>query len=316
MSKFKVKPASKRVWGDGLVEQSLSSMYGHATWDDVSGDELAILMPALAGRRGTTATARDAAFFVQRMFLARIFHCMIRMASLAEAGPPSQVARRSALGTIVRSQVVTAVPAIDAASAGESIWGELFGSPPVLPSASEGTLPNLRNEWLVELSILASLDRFLNDAHRLRRAGSDSSASRVLPSDALIASIYSSVNAAYVYPELEYMHETLMLGAWLGFLERGRSALLPETIATRLVRYLGEKPAKIPVSDDSKCEALIRVHASMGGARAWLATEARQVCQTGQPSLINPTPPANPQHVRILVANPVLKQRFELTGLL
>ena len=314
MSKFKVKPALRRVWGDGFVEQSLAAFYGNATWDDVSGDELVILMPALAGRGRSTTTARDVAFFVQRALMARIFHCILRMATLKEGGPPSMAGHRSALDTVVRSQVVTAISPIEAAPAGESIWVELFGTPPAPASAHDGPPINIRNEWLVELSILAALDRFLNDAHRLRR-GAKPEASRILPSDALIASIYSSINAAYVYPELEYMHETLMLGAWLGILERGRAALLPDTIAGRLLRHLGE-PAKIPASDDSKCEALIRVHASMGGPRAWLANEARLACQTGKSIVINPTPPANPQHVRILVANAVLKQRMELTGLL
>jgi hypothetical protein len=317
MSKFKKKPASERVWGDGLIEQSLGAFYGHVTWDDVSGDELPILMPALAGRRPGAETSRNSAYFVQRTLVARIFHCMIRMASLTEGDdPPSLAARRAALDTIVRSQVVTAVSPIDAASAGESVWVELFGSEPASRSATEGPLPNLRNEWLLELSILASLDRLLNDARRLRRGGAEPSANRIQPSDALIASIYSSINAAYIYPELEFMHEMLMLGAWLGFLERGRPALLPNTIAQRLLRYLGEKPAKIPATDDGKCEALIRVHSGMAGPRGWLANEARRICQTGQPSIIKPSPTANPRHVRILVVNAALKQSLEASGAL
>ena len=182
---------------------------------------------------------------------------------------------------------------------------------------AEGTLPNLRNEWLLELSILASLDRLLNDAHRLRRAGAEPSASRIQPSDALIASIYSSINAAYIYPELEFMHETLTLGAWLGFLERGRPALLPEhDCLSGSSAISDEKPAKIPATDDGKCEALIRVHSGMAGPRGWLANEARRICQTGQPSIINPSPTANPRHVRILVVNAALKQRLEASGAL
>jgi hypothetical protein len=307
------------VWGDGLVEQPISGFYGHATWDDVSADELIMLLPALAGRRRSAPTARDPAFFVQRTLVARIFHCALRMASLIEGGSPTIAGRRAAIDTIIRSQVVTMVSPLDVASAGETFWVELFGFEPadlVYRPEPDKPRPSLRNEWLYELSVLASLDRLLSDAHRLTRDSPRSELIRVLPSDALIASIYSSINAAYIYPELEYMHEMLMLGAWLGVLERGRPALLPDRIATRLLRYLTEKPNKVPASDEGKCEALLRVHVSLGGPRETLANEAQWASKTGEARVINPTPPATPQYIRSLVINAALKRRLEASPLM
>ena len=40
-------PQPAAPWGDGLVEQSLASLYGPCSWDEVGEDELALLLPAL-----------------------------------------------------------------------------------------------------------------------------------------------------------------------------------------------------------------------------------------------------------------------------
>ncbi len=145
-----------------------SNRFPHFTairpWDDVSGDELAILMPALAGRKSSTATARDVAILCATHTGGAHFPLHPPHGHpKGGGGPPSMAARRAALDTIIRSQVVTAFSPIDAASAGESLWVELFGSTAAAP-APDAPPPNLRSEWLVELSILAALDRFLNDA--------------------------------------------------------------------------------------------------------------------------------------------------------
>ncbi len=83
---------------------------------------------------------------------------------------------------------------------------------------------------------------------------------------------------------------------------RARRLCFRTRLRVRLLRYLAEKPAKIPSSDEGKCEALIRVHSGPWADRGrWLANEARLNLPNGAgQSSSTRAPPANPRHVRLV----------------
>jgi hypothetical protein len=319
MYDVETKPGSKRVWGDGLVDHPLSAFYGHLTWDDVSGDELIILMPALARQKNVAGKPRDAAFFVRRMLTARVFDCVTRMAGETAELEPAPGLRQAAIDIVVRSQTVTAVSAIDAALSSDDIWIEIFGRRPASRYRSQSLAVSpappatSSDQWALELSILAALDRLLRDAERPQQG---SAAAPIQSSDALLASIYAGFNAAYVYPELEFMHETLMLGAWLGFLERGRSALMPDFIAERILGYLKKGSDTAVATDNGRCEALIRTHLDYAGPRASLLRLAEQVRKSGRPCLVRPAAHSASPALRQAVTGEALRQRLEANGML
>jgi len=92
--------------------------------------------------------------------------------------------------------------------------------------ATVGHLPLDRDRpsWMQEAAILAAI------RHMLRRACSEATDTLSLET-ALLASMHTGINAAYVYPEHAYAHELLTAGAWLGVLLKGRRALMPRAVA-------------------------------------------------------------------------------------
>ena len=194
---------------------------------------------------------RNCAFFVQRTLMARVFDCITRMASQTEGDEPApgdapscnryhraqpsrhcRFPRRCGLGRRKPLERNFRTPRRVALSRLGRLAGRF--------NTRRG--PTGRSNS----PILAALDRFFSMMRAVRRGGAEPAANRIQPSDALVASIYSSINAAYVYPELDYMHETLMLGAWLGFLERGRPALMPDYIAAAAPPLSRRKARKDP----------------------------------------------------------------------
>ena len=318
MYDVETRPGSKRVWGEGLADQPLSSFFGHLTWDDVSTDELIVLMPALTRKKSAGGGTRDCAFFVRRALTARVFDCVTRMAGETEEEEPAPALRQAAIDIVVRSQTVTAVSAIDAALSSDEIWKEIFGRRIVsrYRDLAISPVPSTLaiDRWALELSILAALDRLLRDAERPRQ---DVATAPIQSSDALVASIYASLNAAYVYPELEYMHETLMLGAWLGILERGRPALMPDFIAEQILGHLKKGSRKGTAKDAGRCDAIIGAHLECAGPRASLLRLAEQVSKSGRACLVRPPAahPASPE-LRQAVTGMALRQRLESNGVI
>lgn len=302
----KAKPAGARLWGDGLVDQSLTMLYYPCSWDDVTEDELAFLLPSLC-RRQTVATDGDVGpyHFLRRALVARIYDCGLRLAGHAQTDSTHEWP--GTIDTIDQSGVVTSVPPRRAWIEGEAVWRELYGGTPFIhqpmkPSAG-GVLDELqRAVWIFELSVLACLDRVLGDAatspgHVLSGGPGD-----ITLADALTASIYSSFNAAYVYPQFEGIHELLTVGAWLGYPVRGRTALMPLLVAERLIDHLGGgSPDEF--TDSGRCEALIRFHAGLAGGAARLLRMAKRVCSTGHPSVIRPDRLAGPSRPQPYVWN-------------
>lgn len=73
--------------------------------------------------------------------------------------------------------------------------------------------------------------------------------------DVLLATIHTSMNGAYVYPETDYAHELLTAGAWLGVALTGRKALMPSTVGEALLSYLGRSQR----ADDPCEQRIVRI---------------------------------------------------------
>ena len=146
--------------------------------------------------------------------------------------------------------------------------------------ASEGELPNDLAVWTFELSVLACIDRMLLDALPPRSPPAECCIASADCAEVLVASIYTSFNGAYVYPQFAFAHELLGAGAWLGVLLRGRSALMPVFVAQVLADYIGRGNVQDPIA------RLLDFHAELCGGSERLMRRARKINRSGNPAIV------------------------------
>jgi len=275
------------AWGDGVADQSVSSLYYPAAWETVSEDELIFLMPSLrhAHADATPATRR----LFQRALSARLNH-LLRRAEATGAGAAQAIMGVIEAAGLIQSMPLEAAlaPQPEAPACGETADASATSDPRTSTSASTN---DGRGYWVFELSVLSSLDR----AAQAASAPAPGSDGAELPS-ALIASIYSGVNAAYAYPSLECAHELLSVGVWLGYLLSGRRAMMPLFVAERLIAHLSAGPGN---GTTGTCDALLMFHAEAAAGTARLLRTAKSVYKSGAPTLVRPLPvgtakPGNP----------------------
>jgi hypothetical protein len=287
-----VKPAGARLWGDGLVERSLSTVYYPCTWEDVSEDELAFLLPSLCNWPTASASAGiGPVYFLRRALLARIHDFAQRTAALAHDDRSAKWP--DVYAAISRSGVVSTIANEVNRGDGQSEWDELYRTGRFVRHRARTTdngeiYESPRDFTLFELYVISCLDRILHDAIARTQADPPPATSDFRLSDALTVTIYSSFNAAYVYPGLACSHELLTVGAWLGYLVRGRTALMPPFIAERLLDYLSDG-APDETTDSGLCIALLRFHAEMAARVSRLQKKAKQVYKAGLPLTVRPS---------------------------
>jgi len=283
-----VRPASARLWGDGLVDRSLSTAYYPCTWDDVSEDELAFLLPSLRDWPAAADGDVGPAFFLRRALVARIHDLAQRTAALAREDKWPDV-----FTAIKHSGLLTTLSSTIGWEDGEAEWSELYRSGRLVRhrarSSPNGMIYESPRDYLLfELYVLFCLDRTLRDATARTRGATPPTPADFTLSDALTASIYSSFNAAYVYPHLACSHELMTVGAWLGYLVRGRTALMPPFIAERLLDHLSD-PCPDETTESGLCTALLRFHGEMAARLSRLLKKAKQVYKTGLPLAVRPS---------------------------
>ena len=130
---------------------------------------------------------------------------------------------------------------------------------------------------------LASFERaIMGSLAKVHRRASGCRTQAVTPAEAALATIYSSINAAYVVGEMDHAHELLALAAWLGHLVRGQAAYLPLVLAGRLADELDRLE-----QDASGCGAtrVVRWHLALAGGSSSLERATRRTLATGRPSL-------------------------------
>lgn len=242
--------APRSIWGDGFANTPLNTFCYPRSWSDVSDDELVLFLPHLTGRNddefGIAARVRSA--YIRRIRISAILS--------AETG-----AIFSPLPT------TNSLPSIDCSSR-------------TSPSLEEQTIADLlgsnlgRPSWATEAAILDAIDHMLCEA---------SSEAKNTPDlrEALLASIHTGINAAYVYPAHTYAHEVLATGAWLGTVMTGRRALMPTLVADICIDYLNG------TRRDLISEILQFYMTRLGGVSLYLR-HARKTMRSGWASVVRP----------------------------
>lgn len=271
-----VRP-SAQLWGDGLVDQSVATRWRQRHWDDVDVDELTYFIPGLLAPEALNAATESSsgpASFLNEALETQLARAVAALVGLWPNGSERERQVR-ALG-FVTALGITSIPARD-------ICNQCRVSNPA---------SGIRMIWaggrkaaaIYELSVLATIDCMLGDATKLAARA----VAPVMPapsaSDALIASMHSGVNGAYIYKDLAYAHETLATAAWIGKLLAGRPALLPDFIAAILIET-AYRVKRNSVTDP--LDALIYRHAVAAVGERRLLRLSRRVMQTGRPVAVH-----------------------------
>ncbi len=193
------------LWGDGFAGDDFAASRAVATWDDCSSDEYAMLYPRLVPSDGRVAPA----------LLAHLEVCVAvrawRLTRLDTAKPAMEL----------RSRV-----SADAARE-HGTW--FAGNGALACLLRQMGLLRISPERLAsERRLLALLDDTLSQIQR-----------GLLPAwtedrDAWFA-FGSGIQPAYLWPESAITPARGCTAAWLGHLDRGRTALMPEVVADYLL---------------------------------------------------------------------------------
>lgn len=242
-----VEATSRRpVWGDGLVEQSLSTLYYCHSWHDVDDDELVFYLPGLAAAvcDASTPLAPELRAVLGRR--AGTLRSLLRR--FGEETGQLAIQARSARNTWMHTP--------------QSIATDLPFSRPELRTVTE------RLEAAIDCLAAPSAGRALSFT------------------DALLLSIHTQCNGAYLNPRFGSSHMMFTCAAWIGLIAYGRSALLPPSIAEGLGSYLA--PAAEATPDGQSSDRVLQRYADWCAGRGRLLQLARRSAETGSVILVKP----------------------------
>ena len=258
---------SQPIWGDGLVDLSLScALWYPRSWADVSDDELVLFLPSLLAadqaQEGAPVRIRNA--FVRRLRASILI-----------------LAQRDRLQAFHRIAETSAISGIGSdGNLSDWIWQTPTGAERFI--ADRCASRQSSTDWRFEIAVLACIDRMLAEAMNCPVQRNACLIDSPELTDALIASIHTSFNAAYAYSSYSFAHELLGTGAWLGMLLMGRSALMPEFVACVLIEHLVRPSQSDLVSD------ILRFHAERVGGVSFLIRHAQNVLKSGYPVVVKP----------------------------
>lgn len=193
-----------RLWGDGFADDGPSAFASMVSWDACSTDEYAVLFPQLVPSDGRLPAAP----------LAHLASCVAaRAARLARFDPAPPVLGQPGWGgsacTLERAWFT-----------GESALVGLLRAAGLMRTPAERVAAERR--------LLALLDGLLAEVRR--GLVPDWSEDR----EAWFA-FGSGIHSAYLWPESAVSPSRCLTAAWLGHLDRGRAALMPEAVADYLL---------------------------------------------------------------------------------
>jgi hypothetical protein len=272
-------------WGDGLADETLGNAWHRASWTEVDTDELVYLIPSLAGRRRVAASTEDfgPATVARDALGMQVFRTAYALREITgDHGDGSA----EALDLIAASGVLTTIDPYTAWVEGRDGAERLCARGRASPEAFRPIDPGIGQEACVfELAVVSCLDR-LHSAARGPAHRGGAAQDMPLP-EALVASIHSTFNAAYVFPQLACVHEVLSVGAWLGHLVKGRPAYMPPFVAAYLEAELA--PGREgDASAGGRSTRILRSHAEQAVGLERLHAVARRVASTGRPMLVKP----------------------------
>jgi hypothetical protein len=276
-------PVEARIWGDGIVEQSLDELWGATTWDEVTADELTFLIPTLSMVSGCAAQ-RQLHAILRTTLIARSWQMAVAI-SLRHG-----LRMRDAAIQVAECCPGVGISADEMVAEGAAAAADLGCAIPMARGIFRSVRPP---HWGFDPDCLLRLERAVDNV----AAVSNQQTSNMIAScatrrgslvEVLALSIDSGVNGAYVYPEHSWAHELLSAGAWIGHLTRGRPALLPPSIAGCLVEYLGAAKARAMSDDIAQCTALLERHVEVAIGRRRLMARAERVLTTSCALLVKP----------------------------
>src|SRR5262245_12609432 len=219
--------AGTTVWGDGLEDLSLTSLWYPCSWNDVSEDELLLLIPSLIEKTGSRSAANGvesrAVALLRNAFYARLRHVAITYAltdpdaSGASTGEARERANR--LRRVLDKNVQEGEPFERLLEHATSHHDEQF-SPARRrhrkwrgrPGWSRHDGGDLGSMFDLECTVLGLIASMLNAARlRFGDAGPHPAAFEEQPKrgvecptlpQATLAAIHTSFNPAYLYPQL------------------------------------------------------------------------------------------------------------------
>jgi hypothetical protein len=236
-----------RLWGDGVADQPYTALLTATSWCDASNDELAYLIPGLVRAR-RNGDSRALGQVLTNKLIARLWLAARYIGwSEGQAIVSGAFARRS--GALE--------PQFDLAAArsmGGTAAADYLGLS-CLTAADWQPVPS--RPWMADrraLELIAGMTADASTSGTLQTA--------VTLSEALECSIHTGVNAAYIYPSYAFAHELLLSGAWLGELQRGRRALMPQAVADCIASYL--QAGRTSADGDGKAPEPAHVLARVG----------------------------------------------------
>jgi hypothetical protein len=252
-------------WGEGLDCSPQVLRYG-ARWDTIGDDEAVFLIPSLVAQRPPDGFGPVA--LLRRALAARIQWASLHIGSTFGARAPEQ----ATFDALVDGSGLENMRAAEFGVAAANAYRALYG-PALLPRKRPRDGGADRD---TELAILGCLDRALGAAAKRQMAKAGAAVSL---DEAILVSVHSGMNAAYVWESFAPRHETLTVAAWLGHLTRGRPAYLMTSIAEPLDELIRSRGSDA---------ALIRHYVQCSISDADLRKAARRVIATGRPRLIQP----------------------------
>jgi len=293
--------ARDNCWSINL-EHGSASLAQRLDWDSVETDELICVYPALLWSVLPRGDDCLPVRLLRRALLARVRIVLAQMAISAGHSQSSPASIYSALEEACGRCSIAADEVWHSAEAHEAL-AELY--PDAAGTAEAGIavasvrpLLGVNDIARAEACVIAALSNILAWAREPEGVASMEARS-VAASEAVLASIYSGINAAYIYRHLDWAHELMTTAAWIGLLLRGRPAVLPVAVAERLID-LFERTPHSPATSSDLSDWILWCHAEAACSASQLTTAALNVTGSGRPQMVMPTRASRRRHVAIL----------------
>jgi hypothetical protein len=281
------------TWGDGIIDEGPSFALSRPRWDNIDDDELIFYSPELARNSQTELRAGRLKTQLRRALACRVWWSVQALTSIS----PMRWNQPGLIREIDRAGILQGAHAEDFLAAGAKLAAGWFGKfqhtrlnrEPLTRfwhanrGLDEATAQDCKAH---EFRLLAILSKCLHavDAPSHETSGEP----RLTLPDLAFAAIHGGVNPAYVFPDHEGLHETMTIACWIGFLFRGRSALLSPEMARQAEFILQPRTSSAGASDVRGLESLIAFHAETVFGAASLKDVAHQCARTHSVGQVTP----------------------------
>ncbi len=265
VDRWSTPPKTQRIWGDGILDGGDWDAMSYS-WDDVLLEELSLYSLAL-GRSAFEGDEPPVCQLLKRMVMARAWFTW-RYALGAEEGGLKRLIRM----LNARFPGIS-LEANDLYETGRDSALALYDD---FEFHRVGASPDDEYERLLAIASL-----YRDARERSRTLGAALPEDRNDLSDALIASMQSDLNAAYVYREFEFAHELFLTGICLAQIARGRSVLLTPSVAGCFLDVVQNR------GDEDVARILIRATEAGTGLERFKKLAAKSL-GSGHPIVVKP----------------------------